>query len=208
VAEFTFTPRTGRFRDVASGRFVPETRVRTAVDATVDLSSERMGELAGRLRSGEITLAQFQAQHQAAIKDVHVANALAAYGGREQMDASKWGVVGQRIRTEYGYARQLVADVLDGKQPLNGRFDQRVKSYAQSGRVTFEAVRGRQRRDAGEREEMNVLHAAESCSSCKSQSARGWVQIGGLVPVGSRACRGNCRCTITYRGAGKSEAAA
>lgn len=210
MAEFAFSARAGRYRNRETGRFVGEAKVRDGVDATVDLAAERMVGIARRLRDGELTAAGFQVELQAAIKDVHVAGAVAAYGGRDAMTPERWGWVGSRVRAEYGYARGLVSDIIDGKQPLNGRFDARVRQYASGGRVTYEAARGRQRKEQGETEERNVLHASESCASCKAQSSRGWVEIGALVPVGRRTCRGQCKCSIEYRGAGrrKGEAAA
>lgn len=207
MAEFAFSARAGRYRNRETGRFVSEAKVRDGVDAMVSTAADRMGELARQLRDGEITAAGFQVQMQVAIKDVHVAGALAAYGGRDAMTPARWGWVGARVRAEYGYARGLVSDIIDGKQPLNRQLDARVRQYASGGRVTYEAARGRQRKEQGETEERNVLHAAESCASCKAQSARGWVEIGALVPVGRRTCRGQCRCSIEYRGAQKAAAA-
>jgi hypothetical protein len=169
VPEFTFDPRSGRYRE-AGGRFVAESRVRSGVDAAVGLSSDRMATSAAQLRADEITVERFQAEMLRHVKEVHVANALAAHGGRAQMTPSRWG-------------------------------------YAQAGAVTYEAIQAREAASRGQTEERNVLHAAESCSQCRTLAAAGWVALGTLPPVGARICRGQCRCTIARRGAAASEAA-
>jgi hypothetical protein len=206
VPEFTFDPRSGRYRE-AGGRFVAESRVRSGVDAAVGLSSDRMATSAAQLRADEITVERFQAEMLRHVKEVHVANALAAHGGRAQMTPSRWGYVGARIRSEYGYVRGMVSDVIDGRQPLNRRLDARARQYAQAGAVTYEAIQAREATSRGQTEERNVLHAAESCSQCRTLAAAGWVALGTLPPVGARICRGQCRCTIARRGAAASEAA-
>lgn len=200
MAEFTWSAQAGRFREVASGRFVSEATVRAGVDALAALSAARMGSLAQRYRAGELMATAWLSAHLAEVKALHVAATLASYGGREQMTPARWGLVGQQIRLQYSYARQMVADVLEGRQRLNGRLDIRAASYANGGRLTFEAIRRRERGARGVRYERNLLHAAESCSGCLAETARGWVPYGALVPVGRRVpCGVYCKCTVEYR---------
>jgi hypothetical protein len=206
MPDFTFNPRTGRYHEV-NGRFVSDTQVRSGVDAAVDLAADRMGDAAARLRAGAITVEQFQAEMFAHVKDIHVATALAAYGGREQMTPERWGYVGSRIRAEYGYVRQMVSDIIDGKQPMTRALDARARSYAAAGRLTYEAVNAREAKARGQTEERNVLHAAESCGQCSSLAALGWVSLGTLPMVGARQCGRHCRCTVSRRAGAASEAA-
>lgn len=198
MTAFRYDDRSMRYRDVTSGRFISEWAVRDGVDAVVSLSAERMAKHAADFRAGAIDAAKFLSNMQAEIKSVHIASALAAYGGRDQMTPSRWGTVGQIIRREYGYARNMVADVLDGRQRMNGRLDARARMYAQAGRTTYENVRRREQAQQGVGFEQNHLHASESCGQCLAQSALGRVPIGTLIPVGSRTCRSQCRCTLSY----------
>jgi len=195
---FGFDPASQRFRDLSTGRFVSERAVRDGVDRVADLASARLGELTARFRTGEITAVQWQAEMMAQIKQAHISAALAAYGGRDAMTPARWGTVGQLIRREYAFARAFAADVLAGRQRQNGRMDARARLYGQSIRGTYENIRRREVAAAGLRFERNVLHALESCAGCLAASAQGWVPLGTLPPVGSRTCRGNCRCTLAY----------
>lgn len=205
---FGFDQRSQRFRNLETGRFVSERQVRDGVDRVADLASARLGALTARFRTGEITAVQWQSEMLAQIKAAHIASALAAYGGRDAMTPARWGTVGQIIRREYAYARAFAADVLSGRQRQNGRMDARARLYGQSARGTYENIRRREVAAAGLRFERNVRHASESCRQCVNASGQGWVPIGTLPPVGSRTCRGNCRCTISYTNNPQAEAEA
>lgn len=198
MASYRYDDRSGRFRDSTTGHYVSERQVRDGVDAAVSLASEHMGTLSADFRAGTLNAAQFLDGMLSEIKAVQIASALAAYGGREQMTSSRWGTVGQLVRQQYAYARQMVADVLDGKQRMNGRLDARARQYANSGRTTYENIRRREMAQAGMAFEWNVLHADESCPECLQQADLGPVPIGTLVPIGSRICRSACKCTLAF----------
>ena len=195
---FTFDQASQRFRSLETGRFVSERSVRDGVDRMADLASQRMGDAAARFRSGELSIGQFQTTMLETIRDSQISAALAAYGGRQNMDASRWGLVGQQIRVQNLYARQMIADVLNGKQPMNGRLDARARMYGQSARTLYENIRRRESARAGLTFEQNHLHAKESCEQCIAMTRQGRVPIGTLIPVGQRTCRASCRCTLSY----------
>jgi hypothetical protein len=195
---FTYAPRAGRYRD-ASGRFVPESAVRVAVDAVTDAGTERIADLTRQLQAGTLPLARWQQQMSVELKTLHVATAMVANGGRQQMAPSDYGRVGARLREQYQFLGQFAADLASGKQPLDGRLLARAELYGQAARAGFEAERRRLAGIRGESEERNVLHPADHCRECLSETARGWVRIGTLVPVGQRICRTRCHCTIRTR---------
>jgi hypothetical protein len=115
------------------------------------------------------------------------------------MSQADFGRVGRVLRDQYEFLRSWSNDIASGAAPNDGRLPARSRLYSEAGRATFEGVRARDQRAAGVRFERNVLHASESCSGCRAENARGWVEIGSLVPVGSRLpCRARCHCTITY----------
>lgn len=206
MGSFRFNPKSGRYHGV-DGRFVSNARLRSGVDAAVDLAADRMGGLAAQLRAGDITVERFQAEMYRHVKDVHVANALAAYGGRDQMNPSRWGYVGARVRGEYGFVRRMVDDIISGKQPMTRALDARARSYANAGRITFEVVQAREAAGRGQAEERNILHASESCAECRGLASRGWVARGTLPMVGARTCGRHCRCTVERRAGAAAEAA-
>lgn len=205
---YGFSVESQRFRDLRTGRYISERAVRDFVDAIADHASQQLGTLSSQYRAGQITMTVWQAESRAVIKSSQIASALAAYGGRSQMTPSRWGVVGQQIRTQYAYLTRFADDVLSGRQRMNGRMDARARQYGQASRTLYENIRRRTSAEAGFRFERNVLHPADHCNQCLNQTSLGIVPIGTLVPVGRRTCRSQCRCTLAYsRSAAVDEAA-
>lgn len=205
MADYTFSPKNGRYRDSDSGRFVSEATVREAVDRLADDASARLASLSERLLSKDITLEMWQRDSMTVLKDAHVAAATIAHGGREQMGQDDWGFVGHRIRDEYQHLREFARQISDGTQALDGRVIARSKLYGQGARTTFTATQARDQAGYGMAQEKNVLHADESCASCLGEDAKNWVPLGDLVPPGSRTCLSNCKCSLTYRATPASE---
>jgi hypothetical protein len=193
MPDFTFDPKTSRYRDTASGKFITDRTVREGVDRVTDEASARLAALSGRLRSGDVTLATWQREAMATIKDAHLAAGIAAHGGTARMDAHTWGLIGRQIRDEYRYLRDFAQQIASGEQALTG-----VAQYGQAARGTFSAVLARDQLLRGATYERSILGAAEHCSDCVAQAARGWCPLGSLTPIGARACRSNCRCRLAY----------
>lgn len=198
MAALTFDDASGRFR-VANGQFVSEAAVRRVVDQIADGASVRMAAASERMLAGELSLAEWQAGMMRTIKLSQLATSTIAHGGAARMGFPEYGAAGREIRTQYDYLRQFAAQVASGEQPLNGGLLSRARQYGQAARVTFEREYGRDQQARGFQSERNVLGAAEHCALCPELTARGWVPIGLLPPVGSRPCRSNDRCSISYR---------
>jgi hypothetical protein len=198
VASYRWSESAGRYTD-ARGRFVSEARVRAVIDDLADAASERMAAASQRLLAGDMSLAAWQAELQATIKLTHVSAGVLANGGAAQMTSSRWGSLGPVIRDQYAFLRQFAEQIADGRQLLNGSLTARARQYGQAGRVTFERTYSQGQQSRGYQSERNVLAPAEHCRECRALSARGWVPIGTLPPIGSRLCRSNDRCRIAYR---------
>lgn len=197
---FTWEKRAGRFRDGTTGRFVAERTIRRGVDAVASASSARMVAHTEQLRSGASSVLDWERALRREIKVAHMAQILAAHGGPQAMTQADYGWASGQIRAQYKYLANFAADIVSGRQPLNGRLLARAAMYGAAARATFEAARAR---DAEARdvvmEERNITGSGDPCSECPGLSARGWVPLGTLPPVGSRACLANCRCRIERR---------
>lgn len=195
----SWNEQAGRFTDTG-GRFISDRAVRSVVDHLADGASTRMASAAERMLAAEISLAEFQSEAMRTIKLSQLAASTIAHGGQARMGFSEYGAAGRAIRDQYAYLRSWAQGMADGSIPLNdGAIVARARQYGQQARVAFEREYGRGQMARGYTSCRNVLHAGESCSQCRAETARGWVSIGTLVPVGSRICRANCKCTVTYR---------
>lgn len=195
----TFSEAAGRFVN-ERGQFVSDAAVRRVVDSIAEQASGRMVAASERLLAGELSLASWQAEMQQAIKVAHASGAVIAHGGAARMTFSRWGEIGSLVKTEYQFLRDFAAQIADGRQPLNGTIRTRAVLFGQATRATFSKLYGEDQRDRGYLSERNMLRSGESCAGCRSESARGWVPTGSLVPIGSRRpCLRNCKCVIQHR---------
>ena len=121
-----------------------------------------------------------------------------AIGGKEGWSPREAGRLGARLRNQYDYLGQLGRQVEAGLQPLDGRLDNRVGLFIESGRGTYEGMRRGMMADDGLTEEMRVLGAAAHCTDCPPISGT-WEPIGSLPGIGDTACMANCACSMEFR---------
>ncbi|HYC50684.1 MAG TPA: hypothetical protein VEB19_06175 [Gemmatimonadaceae bacterium] len=182
------------------------------MDRLIDGSAKRVRALTDQFRQRTLTLGEWEARMRDELRTVHLAAVEAAKGGRQQMSQAAYGLAGQRLRTQYEYLRSLADDVAAGRQFIDGRFTARSLLYPEAARASFQDVTKREMAVRGYDEERNVLdREAAHChgaGSCPEQTARGWVPIGELIPLGDRLCRVRDRCQIIYRNSVTGEIAA
>ncbi len=184
----------------ARGNVVPDTTIRKAVEGFTRLAGAHMREYTQALQAGTITVEQWRALMRRDVKLAHSAAAIIAHGGREQMTPSDWGWVGQRVRQQYEYLTRFANGLVAREIPLDGRVVRRAGLYAESAKLTFEAMRSRDAQAAGFDQERNILGKNERhCKECPILADAGWVPAGSLPPIGERECRLGCRCVIARR---------
>ena len=189
---------TGRYVNRATGRFVSELSVRADLDTYIANKNAGLDALANQLRNREISLADWQLQMRAEMRNMHNAAAMVAKGGREQMTHADWGRTGRELRSQYEYLDKWAAQIANGEAPLDGRFNVRAKLYGNAARGTYEQERRAVAADKGNDEEIRILHAKESCKGCISVAGY-WAPIGDLPKLGTQECTTNCLCTFEYR---------
>lgn len=162
-----------------------------------------LDQLAAALQEGRISLSEWEAQMRDVIRaELTVAMELAK-GGRDNVTPSDWGYVGSQAKEQYDKLSAFARDIQsDPAKWLNGRLlNQRMDLYGQLGYSALEADLGREAQKGGFTEERNRLEQRDegNCDGCLAETARGWVPIGELIPVGERDCYTNDRCEIEYR---------
>jgi hypothetical protein len=181
---------------------VSEKLIRATVDKIIDGESAKMRAIGEQFQSGQINFAEWQLQSSALLKALHVSMGMAAVGGTNNIKASDLGFLGTRIKKQYTYLRRLVNDVRTGRQPLNAKFLARCESYPEAARNTYERMRERAAKKSDLKEQRSVLSGGESCkgiNSCRGEARKGWVRIGGVIPIGQRRCLTRCKCRMLYR---------
>lgn len=196
---YAFNARAARYRDPATGRFIPRSDVRQWLDRDIAASQARIQSTSNELRSGAIDLAEWQRIMREEIKQTQLAAEMLLRGGRNQMTQADFGRVGQRVREQYAFLNRLTDEIRAGTIRADGTFLNRAKMYAASARVGFHEGLSAQLGELGYTHERSVLHPAEHCGVCVSEAARGYVPLGDLIPIGARTCLGNDKCSMLFR---------
>ena len=182
-----------------NGRTVPNTIVRSELDRITRASSLRMKALAESLRTGGISLAEWQTAMMGEIKSVHLAAGAFEQGGWQQMASRDFGRVGRVVRDEYDFLRNFANQIASGQQPLDGTLGSRAALYGQQGRHTFYEFGRATAVSRGFDEERSVLGQADHCEGCVDEDAAGWRPVGEMIPIGERVCKANCHCAVQWR---------
>ncbi len=150
------------------------------------------------LRTGQMSLSQWEMHMTSWIKMSHIGGAILAAGGLSRISDAGWDVVNKNISFQLDKLHKFAGDIARGL-PLDGNVCRRMKMYFESGRMTYHDIEARYMADKGYLEYANVLTANESCSSCIEESNKGFVPYGALKPIGARDCLSNCKCYFVYR---------
>lgn len=132
------------------------------------------------------------------VKTASLAAALTLMGPQElTVEESK--ILTAQVVAQESYLKNFEAQVVAGSQSPEG-IPARAAMY---GHAVWGTALNTQRQvviDSGEMtEEINILGGENHCEECPAESAKGWVPIGTLKPIGSRQCLVLCRCHIETR---------
>lgn len=198
MPKFRWSQSERRYEYASNGRAVPASRIRDALQSSINRSKEEIGKITERLIDGKINTAEWTLRMRDEIRAGHRAAAMLANGGK--MTPSQLGRLGATLRAQYDYLSRFSAQIDSGSVTLDGRLAARAKMYAQAIRVSYEnQVRAREQ-GVRRSEERRVLNAeAESCSDCIAYAAVGWVPAGTLPAIADSICLSNCHCHFEFR---------
>lgn len=203
-SDFSYDDTTGRYRS-KNGRFVSRQAVRVQLDDSLDGIADEMADLSKQLQNEEITRSQWQSEMMNRIKSTHLIAAASFKGGWDNLTQSDYGRVGGLIAREYKFLRNAVQEIESGKQPINGTLVRRSRLYGQQGRPTHYRFAQADYIRRGFDEERSILNVADHCEICVSEAAKGWQPMGQMIPIGSRLCLSNDRCSVEYRNSATGE---
>lgn len=184
-----------------NGKVVSSATLKSWVEQAVSQAKTNLRAIGQALLDGTISKPEFAIQSAEEIKNLHRALSFLANGGKSQMDASSFGKLGSELKQELGYLARFSSAVDNVDiSTLGDAFLNRIESYGEAGRFTYQAAVRAREIDAGGMEEINVLGAsANSCNGCLDESALGYQPAGTLSEPGDRECGPGCNCTIEYR---------
>lgn len=202
-----------------TGQMVGGASLRRQADQLADEMEYEMRAEAQRVAVGEIAIDEWQRRQAEDTKDLYVAIAMLAAGGRRNLtDELKRRVEGgpdksPSITYSLNCLYEFGQNVRNGDRNA-GSEDMiafRAGLYSAASRGIFEDVKRESHRNARDPKgrrlylyEKNSLMPGENCSDsdeapgCIEETARGWVPIGTLSLPGQRTCRVGCNCFMSY----------
>lgn len=199
ASRYEYSKSLGKYRDTRTGRFVPQSRITSLLRRQTTVTQNLMRADSLRLAGGDMSVSEWRDAMREHLRVIHSAQAATAQGGFDRMTQAEWGRVGGKLRYQYERLENLAGEIESGKQPLDGRFTQRVEMYAQSGHATFAETQRAVERERGMTQERRVLGIAEHCDDCIEYAARGWQLIGTLPRIGDSVCKTRCQCEFEYK---------
>jgi hypothetical protein len=111
---YEFVPSLVRYRDAATGRFVPRQTVVRYAELSITAGQDAADVLAQMVSNGEISPADWELLMRAEIKSTFLQESMLGRGGRSSMTSSDWGTVGRALREQYDYLRGFRQDIEEG----------------------------------------------------------------------------------------------
>jgi hypothetical protein len=180
--------------EIAAGRLRDDAEALAA-----DLAHEAARPVAKAPRLVADRVAAFFASARRTIATAGLAATLALRGVPELPPEDR-AALAAAVAEQEGFLAQFHAAVLAGSQPPDGTLAARAEQYGRSAWAMAHRVDQAAAARAGRRQVRSQLGPADqSCPGCVAEAEKGWVDIGGLVPIGSRECKSSCRCSYLYR---------
>jgi hypothetical protein len=197
MASYTFDRNLQRYRS-SNGRFISTETMKGLAEQAIALAKKDAGAIADLLVSGKLPLAEWQRGTALALKEMHLQAYMLGRGGRAMMAQRDFGLIGQRLQSEYGYLDQFAKDIKAGGMS-EAQFRARLNQYLASARATYENARSEGHAQNGYTQEARILGDAKHCQPCIDYAAMGKQAIGTLPRIGQKCdCRSQCKCSFVF----------
>lgn len=197
TSPWTYDPKSRRYRG-PRGRYIGPDGMRELRSAFIASLYDDANKVTGRLARQEITLNEGLAEARQLVAATWIDNYIISRGGRKRMTPKDWGLVGSKIKAEYGHLQKLFQGVQDNTVS-EAQLARRLRAYMDAGKEAYALGERVAAREAGKREAMSVRHALDSCDGCIREAAKGWTRPELISPPGTRDCLRNCLCEVVYR---------
>lgn len=188
-----------RLRYMIAGRAVAEETIKKAgITASVQWG-KRMQAVTAQLIDGSISIADWQRQMSAMVKDSHTAMTILGKGGVANVTREDALYLEGELRFQNERLARFALQIERGEVGATAAIQERVALYGAASNPTYEQARRAAALSNGIEEERRVLGASEHCDGCAEQAALGWQPVGTLDDIGDEECKWNCRCHFEYR---------
>lgn len=200
-------------RDLAyklNGREMKAELPKGAADAVAQEAKARLGVIATRIQSGEITLKQGRQEAKYASKMMVMAEKALARGGWDQMKPADWKAAEKDVlelwegKTTGKFRHGGMVKVFDdaekgyfGPDLQDNSFNYWMQRPVGQGHAIYENERTNLHVEQGFGYAMRLMAAVHNCPTCEEENGVKRL-IDEVVPIGESECRDSCRCVIIF----------
>lgn len=198
---YVYDVRLLQYRDTQTGRIVKQSTVEQVVEDRITDGFETLKDYAAAIIDGNAgSVADFETAFLTELRNSHAQCLMVGKGGRANVTQADWGRLGSVLRSEYGFARGLIDDIVSGRVS-RAQMEARLDMYANKVYHSFWNGKTSQARESGFDQERRVLRPAEHCDPCVDYAAMGWQPIGTMPDPadGSTPCGSRDKCGKQYR---------
>ncbi|MDJ0579094.1 hypothetical protein [Crocosphaera sp.] len=200
MVDFYFNPSTQRYHRQSTGRFLSKNKIKEIVGDYLESQKAIARKTNQRLFEDKITLAQWEESQAKFLKNLAVQLFKIGHPelGDHFLDNRYYGMIGNRLRTQYGYLRGFSRDIADETQS-QAQINARMDMYISASRFYFEEGKREAHKSNGYLWERRVLAIAEHCPDCPRYAALSWQSIGSLPAITTQCqCGPNDKCFFEY----------
>lgn len=162
---WSYDPRTARYRDSRTGRFLAHETIVQIRDTFAERVRVEMGKVTDAYQSGRLSAGEWKTAMRGQLKNSTIASYELGKGGGEQMTAADYGRVGRALRDQYAYLEKFAAQV---PQMTPEGVSVRAQLYAETAIGAYETGRAQALIQAGVKEATWHTAADEAvCPICE-----------------------------------------
>ena len=200
LRQYAYDARSGRYKEVATGRFLPTDDLRAIVSERLEIGARIAQGLVDNLWSGSLDYDQFQASMMDVIKGNNAVMYALGRGGVRAMTNDDYAQLSEMVKSEAQYLDGFIDAIGQGELSLE-QAKARASLYTDGPWEAYHLGETNNRKAAGfEQVRRIAVDDGGTCDDCREYASRGWQQIGRLpMPGKASACGRRCRCTMEYR---------
>lgn len=188
---------------IINGQPIPFQIIRKQLETLESKLVKKIIEYNTKLFNKTWNLAQWKAKMQELVENSHVLFAALAVGGIIAAVASP--IVERKIERDQKALNGFATALKTKRVSVLTQAINRSKAYLRSAYVTYHLIEHNLQIALGKKEARRILRPAEHCRTrqglegCFEVSAKSWIPIRDMPPIGTLLCGQFCKCFIIYR---------
>jgi len=197
--QYKWDGQTQRYRDKQTGRFVRTEVILKLTENNIQLKTDRMLQSFEDVKSGKISLREYQQENLEIIKYLHVQQYLVAKGGFRTTTPQDYLEIARELKTLHYPAFRDFTEQLQNGMLTEAQARARIRNFGKAAETMADLGLRSSAKQNGFTWARRYLSAVEHCIDCPIYAAMGAVPIDQLILPGRQCeCRFNCKCYVRY----------